>query len=118
MSKVAKLDVKFTNVEAIKSACTRIGANFCGKGFVKFYDETEVGGYVIQLPDWKYPIVIKPDGSIRYDNYNGEWGSMAVLNQFKQYYAADTAKQAAIENNYSFEEEELPTGVLKITVNI
>ena len=111
MSHVAKVDVKFTNNEAIQAACKRMGAVYCGKGFVKFYDNTEVGGIVVSLPGWEYNIVIQPNGAIQYDNYEGQWGDSAVLDQFKQLYAIEA-------EGYSYQEEVLPTGVLKLTVNI
>lgn len=118
MSHVSQMSVKFTDIEAMKAACIRMGAQFCGKGFITFYDETEVGGYVIQLPDWKYGIVVKPDGSIRYDNYGGEWGDIKELNSFKQLYAVETAKLKAKQEGYTYQEDELPTGVLKLTIEI
>ena len=118
MSHVAKVDVKMTDAKALETACRRIGANFCGKGFVKFYDETEVGGYVINIPGWKYNICVQSDGTVAYDNYEGEWGDISALNQLKQYYAVEVAKQEAVEQGYTYQEEELPTGVLKVTIEI
>ena len=118
MSHVSQMQVKITDVDAMKAACKRMNAQFCGKGFVTFYDETEVGGIVIQLPGWQYSIVVKPDGSIRYDNYNGEWGDIKELNLFKQLYAIETAKQKAEEKGYTYQEDELPNGVLKLTIQI
>lgn len=118
MSHVAQVDVKFTNVEAIRAACSRMDARYCGKGFITFYDDTEIGGLVVQLPQWEYAVVIKADGSLYYDNYGGDWGDIKYLNRFKQLYAVENAKLAAQEKGYSFEEEELSTGVLKVTINI
>ena len=118
MSHVAKLEVKFTNLEAIQRACERMGGLFLGKGIEKFYDETEAGGYLIQFPDWQYNLVIQPNGSLVYDNYGGEWGNQAYLDKFKQLYAVETAKAAAQANQYYYQEEELPTGVLKLTIEV
>lgn len=119
MSHVATIKPTFHNIKAIQSTCARIpGIDFCGKGFVSFYDETEVGGYILQLQGWKYPVVIKPDGSLYYDNYNGEWGNEALLDRFKQVYAIEAAKCEAIEQHYEYTEEVLPTGVLKLTINV
>lgn len=118
MSHVAKIDVKMTDAKAMQAACLRIGANFCGKGFVKFYDESEYGGYVINLPGWQYNICVQADGTVAYDNYEGEWGDIRMLNQLRQYYAAEVAKQEAAQQGYSFQEEELQTGVLKVTIEI
>lgn len=118
MSHVAQLDIKCTNVEAMKAACTRAGALFLGKGLERFYDESEYGGYLIQLPGWEYNLVIQADGSLAYDNYEGQWGDIAQLNQFKQLYAIEAAKQAAQQNQYYFQEEQLPTGVLKLTIEV
>lgn len=117
MSHVAKVDVEFRDMKALERACKRINAQFCGRGFVKFYDDTEVGGTVIYLPDWKYGIVIQANGDVCYDNYEGEWGDMAELLKLKRYYAVEAAKVEAEEKGYTYEEEELPTGVLKLTIN-
>lgn len=116
MSHVAQVDVKFTNVEAIKRACQRMGASFCGKAIVKYYDDTEIGGNVVQLAGWEYPITIKPDGTLYYDNYEGQWGAIEQLNQFKQLYTIEAAKIAAENEGYVYTEETLPSGVLKLTI--
>ena len=118
MSHVAKLEVKFTNLEAIQRACERVGGRFLGKGIEKFYDETEVGGYLIHFPDWQYNLVITAEGNLIYDNYEGEWGNQAYLDKFKQLYAVETAKIAAEANQYYYQEETLPTGVLKLTIEV
>lgn len=117
MSHVAKVDVEFRDVTALQRACARMGAQFCGRGFVKFYDDTEVGGLVVYLPGWKYGVVIQGNGDVCYDNYDGEWGSMDEFLKLKRYYAIEAAKITAEEKGYTYQEEELPTGVLKLTIN-
>ncbi len=118
MSHVATISIKCKDVNAIKRACARIGGTYCGRDFFRFYDNQEFLGHIVQLPGWQYPICITDDGNIQYDNFNGEWGSTETLQQFQQLYAIEAAKCAAEEQSYAYTEEVLPTGVLKLTIEI
>ena len=95
-----------------------MGAIYCGRDVCRFYDGSEFIGNIIQLQGWQYPICITDEGEIKYDNYEGAWGEQQQLQQFQQMYAIEAAKCAAEEQNYSYTEEVLPTGVLKLTIDI
>ena len=87
------------------------------------YSSTETG-LGIELPHWKYPVVATSDdsgqltGQLRFDNYNGRWGSQEFLDQFLQLYAVEKAKIEARKKGHSVVEQQLDNGSIKLTVNV
>lgn len=80
------------------------------------YNATETG-LGIELPHWKYPVVANTDtGELKYDNYEGRWGSQQFLHQFLQAYAAERVKIAARRKGLSVVEQKLGNGSIKLTV--
>ena len=76
-------------------------------------------GSGIELPHWKYPVVANTEtGQLRYDNYNGRWGSQEFLDQFLQMYAVETTKIEARRKGHSVVEQKLDNGSIKLTVNV
>jgi len=69
------------------------------KGIFRLYQTVEEG-IGVYLPGWKYPIVIKKDGTIAYDNYNGKWGNIFYLNKLKKEYAFQSAKYEMERKGY------------------
>ena len=79
MSHTMNVQIEMHDRVAILSACKRLGIK-TAEGTHKLYSSAEEGLGVF-LDGWKYPIVIKKDGSIAYDNYNGQWGSEKKLSE-------------------------------------
>ena len=85
---------------------------------------SEETGLGIELPHWKYPVVATSDkagkltGQLRYDNYNGRWGSQEFLDQFLQIYAVEKAKIEARKKGHSIIVQRLDNGSIKLTVNV
>ena len=57
-------------------------------------------------------------GQLRYDNFNGRWGSQEFLDQFLQAYAVERAKSLARQKGHSVIEQKLDNGSIKLTVNV
>ena len=87
------------------------------------YSSTETG-LGVELSHWKYPVVATSDesgqltGQLRFDNYEGRWGSQEVLDQFLQMYAVEKAKTEARKKGHSVFEKRLDNGSIKLTVNV
>ena len=88
------------------------------RGTFELYSSTETG-LGIELPHWKYPVVANTEtGQLRYDNYNGRWGSQEFLDQFLQAYCVERAKIEARKKGHSCVEQRLDNGSIKLTVNV
>lgn len=80
MSHTCTIEVKLNDVDLLRKACEKLRYEFDKKKqSVKFFSSQEEGMRV-DIPGWKYPVVIDEKGHVRYDNYNGEWGDIEKLN--------------------------------------
>lgn len=59
----------------------------------KLYQGTTKGAAVVKFKSWNYPVVIKADGTVEFDNYNGSWGDQKHLDKLTQLYAAEVTVQ-------------------------
>ena len=90
----------------------------CNAGTFELYSSTETG-LGIELPEWKYPVVANTDtGQVRYDNYEGRWGSQDHLDKFLQRYAVEKAAIEARKKGHSVVEQQLDNGSIKLTVQV
>jgi len=90
MSHTMNIEIELHDRQALEQACQRLSLTLA-EGKVKFYS-TEEEGMLVQLPGWKYPICIKENGHVSYDNYNGQWGKIEKLNKLRAYYGIEKAK--------------------------
>jgi signal recognition particle subunit SEC65 len=82
-----ELETKLTNIELIKEAAKELNLKCWEElNYVFPYDKTKASGILVQLPGWKYPIVVEKDGQIKADNYNGDWGKPIELEKFEHEY--------------------------------
>ena len=117
MSHTVTRKTAFTNREAIEEAARRVGAKIVGDKVHQFYSNL-VEGLGVQLPGWKYPVVIQKDGQIAFDNYNGTWGDEKELNKFSQQYAVAAIEQEAMHQGYTYEVVGQENGEIHITVDV
>jgi len=99
MSHTMNINLEIHDRDALLAACQRLGLTIT-EGRHKLYSSTEEG-IAISLPGWRYPVVIKSDGTVAYDNYNGNWGKIEELNKLKAYYGLEKAKAEARKKGYS-----------------
>jgi gamma-glutamylcyclotransferase (GGCT)/AIG2-like uncharacterized protein YtfP len=92
------INISITDRSALLRACQRLNIKV-EEGTFKFYSSTEEG-LGIFLDGWKYPAVLKKDGSISYDIYKGNWGDISKLNELKTYYGLEKAKAEARKKGY------------------
>ncbi|MCS7135340.1 MAG: hypothetical protein NZ893_02790, partial [Candidatus Aenigmarchaeota archaeon] len=81
MSHTMNIKIELHDRQALEAACQRLGLKM-EEGEFKLYSSVEKG-IGVWLPGWKYPVVIKNDGTIAYDNYDGQWGDIAELNKLR-----------------------------------
>ena len=118
MSHIVSISTEVRDEVAVQSACTRLHLPRATRGTFELYSSTETG-LGIELPHWKYPVVANTEtGQLRYDNYNGRWGSQEFLDQFLQMYAVEKAKIEARRKGHSVVEQRLDNGSIKLTVNV
>ena len=73
----------------------------------------------MHLPGWRYPAVIDTAaGVVRYDTFNGAWGSPTQLDRLMQSYAVEKARIEARKAGHSVTEQSLPDGSIKLTVHV
>jgi len=117
MSHTVNIDIKMDDMTALKAACKRLGLTM-KDGTHKLYGSTETG-IGINLKGWTYPVVLKKDGTVSYDNYNGSWGKQKELDALKQIYGVEKAKKEARKKGYMVSEKKnAKTGEIKLTINL
>jgi hypothetical protein len=99
MSHTMNISIELHDRAALEAACQRLGLTM-KEGRHKLYSTIEEG-IAISLPKWNYPIVVKSDGTVAYDNYNGNWGRIEELNKLKAFYGLEKAKAEARKKGYS-----------------
>lgn len=102
MSHTMNIKIEIYDRQALELACQRLNLKM-EEGKFNLYSSTEEG-IGIFLPGWKYPVVIKSDGTISYDNYGGKWGKVEELNKLLAYYGLEKAKLEARKRGFSFYE--------------
>ena len=123
MSHIVEIKTEVRDEAAVQSACSRLHLPRATRGTFELYSSTETG-LGVELPNWKYPVVATSGesgqltGQLRFDNYNGRWGSQEFLDRFLQTYAVEKAKIEARKKGHSVVEQRLDNGSIKLTVNV
>ena len=116
MSHVVRLQTRLYDPIAIAAACQRLNLAPPQQGTAQLYSG-EATGLMVQLPDWQFPIVIDTlTGVVHYDNYQGSWGAQEHLDRFLQLYAVERTKIEARKKGYSFSEQTLHDGSIKVQI--
>ena len=102
MSHTLNIKTEIHDKDALYLACTRLGLKR-EHGEHRLYSTMETGTAVF-LPGWQFPAVIRDDGTIAMDIYNGAWGNIEELNKLTAYYGIEKAKLEAWKQGYSVTE--------------
>lgn len=103
MSHTMNIKLEIRDIPVFVTTCNRLGYEVLGQGQYSLYDASHVG-VGVHLPGWKFPVIVKNDGSVAYDDYHGKWGDVADLNKLKSYYGLEKAKLEARRQGYSVTE--------------
>lgn len=118
MSHIVQIKTEVRDETAVQRACSRLHLPAATRGTFKLFTSSEEG-LGIELPHWTYPVVANTDtGQLRYDNYEGRWGSQEFLDQFLQMYAVEKAKLEARKKGHAVTEQRLDNGSIKLTVAV
>ncbi len=116
MSHIVLIQARLKDPAAIASACARLGLPAPVQGTARLYSGTATG-LLVQLPGWKYPIVIDPQtGNVSLDNFGGRWGEQAQLDRLMQAYAVEKARAEARKKGFQVSEQQLQDGAIKLTI--
>jgi hypothetical protein len=118
MSHIVEIKTEIRSEEAVQAACSRLHLPRATRGTFQLYSSEETG-LGIELPHWKYPVVANTEtGQLRYDNYQGRWGSQEVLDKFIVAYTVSRIKIESRKNGHSVVEQPLDNGSIKLTVSV
>jgi hypothetical protein len=118
MSHVVTIRTQIKDAVAVQAACQRLGLPAPVQGTVKLFDG-EATGLAVQLSGWMYPVVADlASGELRYDNFNGKWGTDSRLHEFLQTYAVCRATIEARRRGHSVTEQKLADGSIKLTIQV
>ena len=118
MSHIVTVKTEIRDPTALAAACRRLGLAEPVQGKARLFT-TEAEGLIVNLPDWRYPVVIDPAArQIRYDNYNGAWGDQEQLDRLLQAYAVEKSKLEARRAGHMVTETPLQDGSIKLTIQV
>jgi len=118
MSHVVTISARLRDPVAITAACRRLGLVEPVDGTAELFSG-QASGLMLKLPGWQYPVVINTgDGSVKYDNYSGQWGDQKHLDRLLQAYAVEKAKLEARRFGRAVTEQELADGSIKLTIQV
>lgn len=116
MSHIVSIETKCHDPVAVAAACQRLNLSPPVQGTVELFSGNATG-LIVKLPGWEYPVVIDPlSGTIKYDNYGGQWGSDAELHRFLQSYAVEKVKLESRKKGYTVSEHTLQDGSVRVQV--
>jgi hypothetical protein len=103
MSHTMNIKTEIKDLEALRAACERLNIGIAYSDNIHLFSTTEKGAAIF-LKDWRFPVVIRDDGTIALDNYGGAWGDMAELNKLTAYYGIEKAKLEAWKHGHTVTE--------------
>jgi hypothetical protein len=101
MSHTMNITLELKDNDALAAACERLGCHILGYGVHKLFSSNQETGIGIKLDGWSYPIVVKDNGTVAFDNFKGRWGDEARINELKAYYGMEKAKIEARRAGHS-----------------
>jgi hypothetical protein len=118
LSHIVEVKAEVRDRAAVAAACRRLALPEPVRGTAELYNG-EVSGLIVRLPDWAYPVVIDTEaGTIRYDNYNGNWGEEAHLHRFLQAYVVERGSGEARRKSYATTEQSLADGSITVEIRV
>ncbi len=116
MSHIVIIKTEIRDPMALSAACRRLGLPEPVRGTARLF-ASEAEGLIVNLPDWRYPVVIDTDArQVHYDNYSGQWGNQSELDRLLQAYAVENVKIESRRGGYTITEQPLSDGSIKLTI--
>ena len=118
MSHIVSIKTEVRDPAAVRAACQRLGLPQPVQGTHRLFTNSATG-LAVQLSKWRYPAVCDcTTGQVHFDNFKGNWGDPAKLDNFLQSYAVEKAKIEARRPGNTCTEQQLADGSIKLTINV
>jgi hypothetical protein len=119
MSHIVTIKTRVTDPAALAAACRRLGLAEPVQGTATLFAGQQATGLIVRLPGWHYPAVVESaTGEVKFDTYNGAWGSQAELDKLLQGYAVEKARAEARRAGHTLTEQWLTDGSIKLTIQV
>lgn len=93
-SHTTTVKVKLRPGSALEAAIRALGGTVLGVGQHKLF-QGMCYGLGFNLPGWRYPLVLQEDGTLQYDDYNGNWGNVQDIAKLEGVFAVEAAVEQA-----------------------
>lgn len=113
MSHTCRIEARLTNTEAIRTACRTMEIEAPTEGQHRFYDGKTAEGLLVKLPGWQHPAVVKSDGEVVFDHFNGRWGKPEHLARLRQEYSAAVVEEQ-MSGMWAVTREQQADGTLRL----
>jgi len=118
VSHIVTIQTQVRDAAAVAAACQRIGLPAPREGTTQLFSG-EATGLIVELPGWRYPVVCElSTGTLKFDDFGGQWGDRHGLDQFLQRYACERAKLEARRKGHTVTEQNLGNGTIKLTIEL
>ena len=118
MSHIVTIATEIRDPDAVAAACRRLGLPGPVHGTAALF-EGQATGLLVKLPGWLYPVVCDTaTGSVRFDNYNQQWGRQEQLDRLIQAYAVEKARIEARKRGHHVVEKSLADGSIEVTIQL
>lgn len=110
MSHIVTITTSFRNMEILKKAAAKCGAEIeiAEKGQTlsrSLYGGKATGIAAIKLKGWKYPVIVQEDGTCLGDNYGGAWGKQEELDALSVQYSKELVTSNLRKQGYRLQKE-------------
>ena len=118
MSHIVTIHTQVRDAAAVAAACQRLGLPPPREGTTRLFSG-EATGLIVELSGWRYPLVCEVStGTLKFDNFGGQWGDQTALDQFLQRYACEKTLIEARRSGHSVTEQSLADGCIKLTIEV
>lgn len=89
--------------QALKQAVEKMKGTYLGEGEFDLFQTKKEKGLGFHLPGWRYPLVVRKDGEMVFDDYGGSWGNRKDLEILTKTYTVEAARVGAESAGYMVE---------------
>lgn len=105
MSHTVQVTVQIKDKGPLSAAILAMGGTVLGEGTHQLYSSSEAG-FGFKLPGWKFPLILRADNTMTFDDYHGQWGNPEDLKKLTGRYAIEAARTAADGQGWSSEDDD------------
>lgn len=103
MSHTVTITVEWKDRESLKLAVEAMGGTVIGEGRHQLFSSQSEIGLGFTLPNWRFPLILKTDNTLAFDDYHGQWGNVADITTLKEHYTIEVGRAAASQQGWMSE---------------